>query len=181
MLLGFRLLYKTGCYKEWRSGDMIMKRGLGYLSRTEVDYANDILSGRCPRLPIAVSLRYVTAYAPLLAVFAMFLFAGSIPTYRAWQLHEALVKEQALLQKHLPVDLKRYMLTDVRVGFREIARLYKLTVPERDIDFGAVERAVRKLSCNDDNKAKVRDGATYTYEFRDSRQIVRKFEIASCA
>lgn len=186
MLLGFRLLYKCGCYKERRFGYVTSSRKIGYLSQAEVDLASDILAGNRWRCKIPLSLRPVSA---LVATLVPIVFFGSViaalnvwpPIYNSWKLHEALVAEQTALQKRLPLTLNHYALTDVRVGFRYIARLYNLTVPERDIDFAAVERAVRKLSCNSDNKAKIRDGATYTYEFRDSRQLVRKFDIASCA
>lgn len=42
MLLGFRLLYKSGCYKEKRLQNCIDKQSIGYLSLEEVQLANKI-------------------------------------------------------------------------------------------------------------------------------------------
>ncbi len=44
MLLGFRLLYASACYKEWRSGNGITYHTLGYLRRDNVELANQILA-----------------------------------------------------------------------------------------------------------------------------------------
>jgi hypothetical protein len=46
MMLGFRLLYKTACYKEWYSGNTIRHQKLGYLTPAEVNKANEVLSGQ---------------------------------------------------------------------------------------------------------------------------------------
>jgi hypothetical protein len=43
MILGFRLIHKSACYRERRSGRSISYRTLGYLSRDEVDLANRVL------------------------------------------------------------------------------------------------------------------------------------------
>src|SRR5262245_59747093 len=44
MLLGFRLLYRSACYKERRSGNTTTSRTLGYLSQNEIEFANEILA-----------------------------------------------------------------------------------------------------------------------------------------
>lgn len=43
MLLGFRRLFKTACYKEWRTGNRIESLTLGYLTTQEIERANQIL------------------------------------------------------------------------------------------------------------------------------------------
>jgi hypothetical protein len=50
MLLGFRILYASACYKERRCGNNIRYHTLGYLSRDEVELANQILA-RNDRVP----------------------------------------------------------------------------------------------------------------------------------
>lgn len=50
MLLGFRLLYASGCYKEKRSHNGTAWRRIGYLSREEVQLANKILAPTPPNL-----------------------------------------------------------------------------------------------------------------------------------
>jgi hypothetical protein len=44
MLLGFSRLYESACYKEQRSGNTIKIKRLGYLSREEIQLANQILA-----------------------------------------------------------------------------------------------------------------------------------------
>ena len=44
MLLGFRLLYRSACHKERRSGSTITTHTLGYLSQNEVELVNQILA-----------------------------------------------------------------------------------------------------------------------------------------
>jgi hypothetical protein len=46
MLLGFRQLCRTACYKEWRTGNRIESVTLGYLTTQEVERANQILIER---------------------------------------------------------------------------------------------------------------------------------------
>jgi hypothetical protein len=89
MLLGFRLLYKSGCYKEWRSGNNIFRHTVGYLSREEVDFVNDLLSetanGERSSVPsrwkFPLSLQTIVALHPFI-ISALVALAVVILTYR---------------------------------------------------------------------------------------------------
>jgi hypothetical protein len=182
MILGFRQLYKTACYKEWRSSNGIMWRKLGYLSRTEVEYANNLLSDRRPYFQIPPSLHFVAPH-PIFAFMIILAAAGIFPIYNGWTLHQALTMERAKVQDRLPIRVNEAVtLTDVRVGIKELTRAYKVSFPRSQINLTAWERSIRTKACANEMRAKIASGATYSYEFRDTvGELVGRFSISSCA
>jgi hypothetical protein len=186
MLLGFRELYETACYKTWYSGNTINHQRLGYLTPEEVAFANELLADPRPRLHIPPSFR-PAAQIPLLLMIGLFIVGGSFPLYKMWTVHSSLVAEQSDLQRQLPKKINRYhTLTDVQVGVREITMFYEISARKRDIDLAAfraaLDRWVRSYSCADSRRANIREGATYSFEFWDSsRELIGRLEVASCA
>ena len=163
----------------------VRKRSFSNLSR-QLEFRAVVNFYRHFSLPVAsirVSprLRPILAHSPLFAVFALFLAAGAVPTYRVWQVHEALVAEQLQLQKGLPRKINPFMtLTDVRVSLRDMTWLYDVSLTENDMP--ALGSSFRKAMCAGDRRTKIDGGATYSVEFRNSaRGLTRRFEVASCA
>jgi hypothetical protein len=105
MLLGFRILYTSACYKERRSGNTITFRTLGYLSKREVEQANEILARDHRRSEIKEIPNLIARHKyPLLAIGAIMLIAvivGTMPI-PGQKLHQALLAEQADIQRQIP-------------------------------------------------------------------------------
>jgi hypothetical protein len=180
MLLGFRLLYVSGCYKEERLQNSKRIRTVGYLSPEEVRLADQILAQRQwgSKIKAAPSLRtlmvlFLVVGPALLGVLAVKWF------YPAWQLHQTLVAYQVEAQKKLPKRLDHDMTwVGVRVGFK--AWTYIIDVTKPILDLPTLERDVRTSICAS-NKGAISDGVSYVYEYRDtSGTLVGRFEVSSC-
>jgi peptidoglycan hydrolase-like protein with peptidoglycan-binding domain len=112
MLLGFRLLYKSACFTEHISGDTITHRTLGYLNQNEVELANEILM-RDEVVLGQDKLKVKEATSPIAqrkyplpligAATLIVVAACTIPIYRALQLHQELLADQANLQEKIPI------------------------------------------------------------------------------
>ena len=80
MLLGFRLLYASGCYKEKRSHNGTAWRRIGYLSREEVQLANNILAPTPPNLLLVFTKsRFAKILILIVAVAAWYGAVYGIP------------------------------------------------------------------------------------------------------
>jgi hypothetical protein len=80
MLLGFRLLYASGCYKEKRSYNGTTWRRIGYLSREEVQLANNILAPTPPNLLLVFTKsRFAKILILIVAVAAWYGAVYGIP------------------------------------------------------------------------------------------------------
>ena len=182
MLLGFRLLYQIACYKEFHSERMVTTKGLGYLSPAEVNLANDIISRRNARFKFSPSVRSIAAYSRLPAVLAVCAATAAFPLYKVWEVHDFLIQQQTAMQIKLPKTATGHMiLSDVRVGVREMTLAYKVSLPRRDFDIDALERGTRQDACASEIRTKIRDGAIYSYEFIDSSHaVIGRFAVASC-
>jgi hypothetical protein len=103
MLLGFRLLYKTGCYKEQRFGNKISSLKIGYLSSEEIDFINDLLSntgngdrlGSPSRWKLPLSLESIIAPNPVVLISVLVALVIVILPYRTWEPHETPATKQA--------------------------------------------------------------------------------------
>ena len=102
--------------------------------------------------------------------------------YAKWGLHQKLVAEQMEVQKQLPKQLNyRTTHTDVVVGFTSVTNIYKVIEPKSSIDLVDLETRLRKLSCVGNRRARIKEGASYNYEYRDTAgDLVGMFEVASC-
>jgi hypothetical protein len=84
------------------------------------------------------------------------------------------------LQKNLPMRLNdNTTWVGVRVGFTTLTYIVNVTTP--NIDPLVLEAGARKILCASDARDRIRDGASYNYEYRDrSSATIAEFEIASC-
>ena len=183
MLLGFRLLYKTACYKELHYYGGVTRKWLGYLNPTEVKIANRIISGRWQRSRLPRSIIRIAAYSELAAVLGLFVLAGALPIYKAWKVHDYLVQQQATMMPELRRAKPEYGMTlsDVRVGIREMTQAYKVSLPRSQFNIDALKRGTRETACVGETRTKIRDGAIYTYEFLDSSSdLIGRFAVESC-
>ena len=186
MLLGFRLLYNSACYKEWRSGSTVTYRTLGYLTREEVWLANRILAYQDWRAKTEWADLLLARYKrPLLlagAVALVALLVLAIPIYRSQQLADELMLEKSQIQKQLPTKLTRSMtLVGVQAGPTSLTLLHDMDVPKRNVIFSVLEQDARNNVCASDRKEKVKSGASYNFEYRDSaRERIGRVEVTSC-
>jgi hypothetical protein len=181
MLLGFRRLYKSACYKERRLGNTLRIKTLGYLSRQETQIANHFLARDHWRL----KLRTVPLRRVLMVGTIMLLIGGIAATvfYQKWNLHETLLAKQVEIKEQLSRKTKGYAtLIDVRVGFTTWTNVYKLTIPVKNIYFPAVETEDRNKVCRSDLASLIDDGISVISEYLDdvSNILVGQFEITSC-
>jgi hypothetical protein len=202
MLLGFGRLYETASHTRERVGDYISGYDLGYLSEQEMQTANELLTPAHLRSKIkalrelpptpssqvsGASGRYLRGlqaigrrFLGLLLLFGVLLaWSGATELYSRydkWQLHQTLLAEQAEAQMR-PLDNASMILLDARVQDYDLTYLYSVSRNNP-----AWEKDIRRYVCADEKrKIMIRDGASYTYEFRGpSRAIVGRFKIASC-
>jgi hypothetical protein len=185
MLLGFRRLCESACYKEHQWGNRIETKTLGYLSREEVRRASRTLAQehrQTSRRPWPSPRAWIARNKRVIVCVALIALVGAAPTYYVWRLHHTLLAEQAMLQPQLPKKVSGTVsLIEVRVGLMNFTSVYRLAVPARNIDFAALERDVKNRLCASDIKANVSSGATYKYEYWDNAgSRVGAFEVASC-
>jgi hypothetical protein len=190
MLLGFRRLYASGCYKEERFKNRVACQKLGYLSIQEVQFANRTLAqthwrskieNMSPRLNALTAHDKIPFAAALFIVVGVAALLGTKEFYRTWQLHQTLLEKQAEMQTNLPMRLNDNMTwVGVRAGLTTLT--YIVNVTTRNIDPLALEAAAREILCaSSDAKHKISEGASYNYEYRDrSSATIAQFEIASC-
>jgi hypothetical protein len=190
MLLGFRRLYASGCYKEERFKNRVSYQKLGYLSIQQVQFANRTLAQTHWRskiknmspTPHALTARYkIPLAAVLLIAVGVAALLGTKEFYRMWQLHQTLLEKQAEMQTNLPIRLNDSMTwVGVRAGLTTLTYVVNVTTP--NIDPLALEAAARDILCaSNDAKHKISEGASYSYEYRDrSSATIAQFEIASC-
>ena len=100
--------------------------------------------------------------------------------YGAWQLHERLLTDQAQEQKRLPMKLSNTTTwVGVTVGFTSWT--YILNVTLADIELSVLEKQARRDICAGPKQTLVKDGASYSYEYRGrSGTAIGRFTIASC-
>jgi hypothetical protein len=118
MMLGFRLLYQSACYKEQQVGDMTTVHKLGYLSRDEVEAANQALAQDQwgAESKVARSIRSFIAHwrvaFTLIAIGMIALMAGP----QACRILEAARPEKAknLLQRTTPSVPARAAIPAIR-------------------------------------------------------------------
>jgi hypothetical protein len=125
----------------------------------------------------------IAAYSPLFAILVLFAITAAFPFfYSIWQVHGFLVQQQTNMQSQLrKTAADNMVLSDVRIGIREMTLAYKVSLPRRDFDIDAVERGIRESACIGEIRTKIRDGAIYNYEFIDSsRDVIGRFAVASC-
>ena len=183
MLLGFRLLYKTACYKELHCYGGVTRKWLGYLNPTEVKIANRIISGRGRRSRLPPSVLRIAAYSELSAVLGLLVIAAALPVYKVWEVHDYLVQQQAAMMPQLRNVKPEYglVLSDVRVGIREMTQAYKVSLPRSEFDIEAFKRGTHESACVGETRTRIRDGAIYSYEFLDSASdLMGRFAVQSC-
>ena len=186
MLLGFRLLYRSACYKERRSGNTITYRTLGYLTREEVSLANRILAYQDWLAKTEWADLLLAKYKrPLLlagAVALVALFVVAVPIYRSQRLADELMLEKSQIQKQLPIKLTRSMtLVGVQADATSLTLLHDMDIPKRNVIFSVLEQDARNNVCASDRKEKIKSGASYNFEYRDSaRERIGRVEVTSC-
>ena len=183
MLLGFRLLYKTACYKEVHHYYSTTRKRLGYLNPTEVNIANRIIAGRGQRSRVPRPVLRIAAYSELAAILGLLVIAGALPLYKVWEVHDYLVQQQAAMMPELRRAKPEHglMLSDVRVGIREMTQAYKVSLPRNQFDIEAFKQGTHENACVGETRTKIRDGAIYSYEFLDSASdLMGRFAVQSC-
>jgi hypothetical protein len=184
MLLGFRLLYKTACYRELHYQGGMTQKWFGYLNPKEVNAANWIISGWEQRSRLARPVLRIE-YLELSAILCVLVIAAAtFPLYRVWEVHDYLVQQQTAMVSELRNAKPEYgvLLSDVRVGIREMTQAYKVSQPRGEFDINVFERSTRENACVGETRTKIRDGAIYTYEFLDSSSnLIGRFSVTSCA
>jgi len=186
MLLGFRRLFESACYKERQWGNRIEIKELGYLSRQKVEHASQSLAQeeqQSKNQSPATSRSWIARHTYVITRVALLIvIIGVAPMYYVWRVHQTLLTEQAILQPQLSKRSSSIAsLIEVHVGLMSFTSVYRLSVPARNIDFPALEREVRKKLCASDRRANVSGGAAYKYEYRDNAdKRVDAFESASC-
>jgi hypothetical protein len=184
MILGFRLIHQSACYKERRCGRTISYRRLGYLSQDEVHLANRILEQNDRPLKTGAPLAPLTAYRALIFVGGAIAFVVTLtvflPQYRQTQLTLALAAERDRLR--IPSAITRSItLIGAQAANGSLQLLYAMDVPKRNIVVPELERWVHETTCTADRKQKISDGASYRFEFRDSaKELIGNFEVRSC-
>jgi hypothetical protein len=118
------------------------------------------------------------------AVGGIALFGG-IELFRAWRLHQMLLIAQSEIQKQLPKKIDDdTTLVGVRVGYTDWTYVYDVTARKSAIDAPALQRLesqIRRGVCASDMSARLRDGVSYNYEYRDTTGVmITKFQITSC-
>jgi hypothetical protein len=180
MLLGFRLLYASGAYKEWHSQNRVDVQTLGYLRPEEVQIANEILTPERPKT--ALSLTRTKVMLLVCVVIGAITLIGMKEFYGAWQLHQTLVLQRIERMKQVPwrIDASTTLI-DIRVGFKSWTEVYETRVPKNRIDIPAFEREIRSSLCSSNVRTMISDGVSYNYEYRDpSKAPITRIEISSC-
>jgi hypothetical protein len=116
------------------------------------------------------------------AVALLALLVVAAPTYRSQKLADELMLEKSQIQKQLPTKLTRSVtLTGVQASATSLTLFHVMDVPKENIVFSALEQDVRNDVCGSDRKEKIKSGASYNFEYRDSlRERIGRVEISSC-
>ena len=183
ILLGFSKLFKSACYKEQRVGNTIEIHTLGYVSRTDVQLANQILAKEeqqsKPKIQPSLTARN-TLVGAYVALVAAIILVSSVPAWRIWQLHQRLLAQQTAIERKVPQWLNRTtVLVGARVGITSLTRVYRVVEDIKSpVSF---ERELRRWVCANE-QANVRDGATYKFEYRDlSDKFITEFAVGFCS
>jgi hypothetical protein len=150
MLLDFRLVVNSACYKEKRSGNLTEVHRLGYLTRSEVQLANRLLeqdeqnpkAGK-PKTETWKPSRTKTqtrqvlhkiasrkVIAACVAAVLVIGLASIDPGRRIWRLHQQLLTDQAAIERN---NLPRWLstaivLVGVRVGLTSLTTVHRVVL-----------------------------------------------------
>jgi hypothetical protein len=108
------------------------------------------------------------------------LLYGVKELYPRWRLHQVMTEAQAVVAKGLPRRLDNCTtLVTTKLGFTDLTYLYS-------VDDGCrlnpdIEKDVRRGVCASDMKNSISGGASYRYEYRNSKDaLLARFDIGSC-
>jgi hypothetical protein len=195
MLLGFRKLYASGAYKEWRSENRISTQQLGYLQPDEVQFVEQLLSEEERQARVSEERlkrrkarpRRIAASLGALAVISGITALVALEGYPRWRIHKEMLAARARMRIPQQVDIGT-KLVDVRVSFMTWTELYETTNSRDQLYLTLFERRARLGRCGGPDSAQTfRYGGAFVYEFREpsgmpliSGNPVKRFEISSC-
>jgi hypothetical protein len=201
MLLGFRILFKSGCYRESHIGNFIHSQKLGYLSPEEVHLADKLLAQDEPvaqakrvREPDAgnphVRMRRLASWRRAAAIVSAFSAAALVAAFFGAQAAQAISKtlqvRQTLLANRADIQLPMKLddkttWTGVDLGLTSWTSILETDMVKDSLNVAALETEARKSICGTKYRLVVDSGASYSYEYRNaSGAVLGRFSIASC-